>query len=33
MMNKRRKEGKIIRNEMIDINKAHSIKNAIMKVI
>jgi hypothetical protein len=33
MMNKRKKEGKIARNEMMDIDKACSIKNVIMKVI
>jgi hypothetical protein len=33
MMSKRRKEGKIARSKMIDIDEACFVKNAIMKVI
>jgi hypothetical protein len=33
MMNIRRKEGKTARNEMMDIEEAHFVKNIIMKVI
>jgi hypothetical protein len=33
MMKKRKKEGKIIRSEMTNIDKAYFVKNVIMKVI
>jgi hypothetical protein len=33
MMNRREKEGKITRSEMMNINKACFVKNVIMKVI
>jgi hypothetical protein len=33
MMSKRKKEGKIARSEMMDIDDVYSIKNVVMKVI
>jgi hypothetical protein len=32
-MNKRKKEGKIVKNEMMNIDEVYSIKNVVMKVI